>query len=196
MGILHTAPPGAGETAVLYQWLADHRGRCNVFDAHLFACILARRWSAEPGSLGLTGAALSRLLDKYFPGALNAGVPVADSSPAPLPPLLRDEVVDIAAVLLAHRSLGVEEEEWLAAIIARAALDEEALWQDLGLAGPRHLAALMERHFEPLAVLNPAGTQWKSFFYRFLCARDGLIPCGAPVCRDCGAEAVCFGAAE
>ena len=196
MGILHTAPPGAGETATLYQWLADHQGRCNVFDAHLFTCILSHRWSVKAGCLGLPDVALSRLLNRYFPGMLAKGTPVADVSPAPLPPLLRDEMEDIAALLLAHRSVGVEEEEWLATIIARAALDGGALWQDLGLAGPRHLAALMERHFEPLTALNPAGTQWKTFFYRYLCARDGLIPCGAPVCRDCGAEAVCFGAAE
>ncbi|WP_448205728.1 nitrogen fixation protein NifQ [Azospirillum sp. sgz302134] len=196
MGILHAAPPGAGETVVLYRWLADRQGRCNVFDAHLFACILARRWTVAPGALGLPDVTLTRLLDKYFPGTLDTGMPVPDLSPAPLPALLRSEATDIAALLLTHRSLGVEEEEWLAAIIARAALDDGALWQDLGLAGPRHLAALMERHFEPLAALNPTGTHWKTFFYRYLCARDGLIPCGAPLCRDCGAEAVCFGAAE
>ncbi|AWJ83421.1 hydrogenase [Azospirillum sp. TSH58] len=196
MGILHTAPPGAGDTMQLYRWLTDRQGRCNVFDAHLFACILARRWPAGPGALGLDDRALSQLLDRYFPGAFAAGMPVPDCSPTALPPLLRGEADDIAALLLAHRSLGIEEEEWLAAIVARAMLDGGELWRDLGLAGPSHLAALMERHFESLALLNATGTRWKVFLFRFLCARDGLIPCGAPVCRDCGAEAVCFGAAE
>lgn len=196
MGILQSAPPGAGDTARLYRWLADRQGRCNVFDGHLFACILARRWPSGPGALGLSDTALARLLDRYFPGALAAGLPVTESSPTPLPPLLQAEISDIAALLHAHRSLGVEEEDWLAAIVARAALDRGPLWQDLGLAGPRHLSALMERHFAPLAALNPAGTHWKTFLYRYLCARDGLIPCGTPVCRDCDAERVCFGAVE
>lgn len=196
MGILDTAPPGAGDTTPLYRWLTDRQGRCNVFDAHLFACILARRWPAGPGALGLDHPALTRLLEKYFPGAFDEGMPVPDCSPTPLPPLLRSEANDIAALLLAHRSLGIEEEEWLAVIVARAMLDGGELWRDLGLAGPSHLAALMERHFESLALLNATGTRWKVFLYRFLCARDGLIPCGAPVCRDCGAEAVCFGAGE
>ncbi|WP_114860861.1 nitrogen fixation protein NifQ [Azospirillum brasilense] len=196
MGILHTAPPGAGDTTRLYRWLTDRQGRCNVFDAHLFACILARRWPAGPGALGLDERALGQLLDRYFPGAFAAGLPVPDSSPTPLPPLLQSEADDIAALLLAHRSLGIEEEGWLAAIVARAMLDEGELWRDLGLAGPSHLAALMERHFDSLSRLNATGTRWKAFLYRFLCARDGLIPCGAPVCRDCGAEAVCFGSGD
>ena len=195
MGIPQAALPGAGGPAVLYRWLTDRQGCRNLFDAHLFACILARRLPAGPGALGLAEPALGRLLDKYFPGARTAGAGAAPDGP-PLPALLRAEAADIAALLLAHRSLGAEEEEWLAAIIARAALDTGALWLDLGLAGPRHLGALIERHFEPLTGLNPTGSQWKIFFYRWLCARDGLIPCGAPVCRDCGAEAVCFGAAE
>ncbi len=196
MGILHAAPPGAGDTTRLYRWLTDRQGRCNVFDGHLFACILARRWPAGPGALGLDDRALGQLLDRYFPGAFAAGLPVPDSSPAPLPPLLRSEMDDIAALLLAHRSLGIEEEDWLAAILARAMLDGGELWRDLGLAGPSHLAALMERHFDPLALLNASGTRWKAFLYRFLCARDRLIPCGAPVCRDCGAESVCFGSGD
>lgn len=196
MGILDTAPPGAGDATLLYRWLTDRQGRCNVFDAHLFACILSRRWPAGPGALGLDEPALTQLLDKYFPDALVGSMPVADCSPTPLPPALQAEADDIASLLLAHRSLGIEEEEWLAAIIARAMLDSGELWRDLGLAGPSHLAALMERHFDPLARLNATGTRWKVFLYRFLCARDGLIPCGAPVCRDCGAEAVCFGAGD
>lgn len=196
MGILHTAPPGAGAPFALYQWLADRQARCNVYDAHLFACILARRWPAGPHALGLSDVALSRLLDKYFPGARTDGLPVTEASDTPPPAFLRDEIADLRAILLAHRSQGADEEEWLADAIARAALDDGPLWQDLGLAGPRHLAALMERHFAPLSELNPAGTHWKAFLYRLLCVREGLIPCGAPMCRECGAEAVCFGATE
>ena len=196
MGILDTAPPGAGDTTLLYRWLTDRQGRCNVFDAHLFACILSRRWPAGPVALGLDEPALTQLLDKYFPDALVGSMPVADCSPPPQPPARPAAADDIASLLLAHRSLGIEEEDWLAAIIARAMLDSGELWRDLGLAGPSHLAALMERHFDPLARLNATGTRWKVFLYRFLCARDGLIPCGAPVCRDCGAEAVCFGAGD
>ncbi|MBP2294140.1 nitrogen fixation protein NifQ [Azospirillum rugosum] len=196
MGILHSAPPGAGDTAALYRWLTDRQGRCNVFDGHLFACILARRWPGGVGALGLSDVAFTRLLERYFPGALQDGLPVVEASPAPLPAPLHAEFRELAELLLTHRSQGTDEEVWLAAMIARAALDGAELWQDLGLNGPRHLAAMIERHFHPLAVLNAAGTRWKTFLYRFLCARDGLIPCGAPLCRDCGAEAVCFGAGD
>lgn len=196
MGILHTAPPGAGETASLYRWLTDRQGRCNVFDGHLFACILARRWPIGAGALGLSDVAVTRLLERYFPGALRDGLPVLEASSAPLSAHRRGEVRELADLLLAHRSQGTDTEVWLAAVIARAALDGGPLWQDLGLNGPRHLAAVVERHFHPLAVLNTSGSRWKTFLYRLLCARDGLIPCGAPACRDCGAEAVCFGAGE
>ena len=196
MGILHSAPPGAGDTAALYRWLTDRQGRCNVFDGHLFACILAHRWPGGTGVLGLSDVAVTRLLERYFPGALRDGLPVVEASPAPLPALVHAEFRDLADLLIAHRSQGTDEEVWLAAMVARAALDGAALWQELGLTGPRHLAAVMERHFEPLAVLNATGSHWKTFLYRFLCARDGLIPCGAPVCRACGAEAVCFGAGD
>lgn len=200
MGILRTAPPGADEATALYQWLTDRQGRRNVFDAHLFARILARRWTAGSGAgagaVGLSDRALTRLLEHYFPDARTDGLPVPNFSPAPLPALLRDEVADLTDLLLAHRSLGVEEEEWLAAMIARAALDDGELWQALGLTSPRQLSALMERHFAPLAPLSPTGKGWTEILYRILCARDGLIPCGTPACRDCGADAVCFGSGD
>lgn len=178
-------------SVMLYHRLLDGQARCNVFDAHVFACILAHRWPEDRDTLGLPAAALGNLLAKYFPDT----EPPRPGGP-PLPPHLRAEVADLESLLLEHRTQGIAEEGWLATLVARACLDDEPLWRSLGLLGPGNLTALMHRHFDPLARKNPAGGRWKPFLYRALCVRDGLIPCGAPACTTCAAETVCFGAAD
>lgn len=181
----------------LYRWLTAHQTRCNVADAHLFARILARRWPAGDGDgpdpLGLDTAALIALMNRYFPMAL-CGHPADPPDRPGLPAVLAAEAADLADLLLEHRSIGADEETWLAALVARACLDDGPLWDDLGLTGPRQLTALFERHFERLAARNPAGTGWRTLLYRLLCARDGLLACRIPNCRTCEAGAVCFGA--
>lgn len=192
-------PAGPHGPDALYRWLTAHQTRCNVVDAHLFARILSRRWPAgrdagEPDPLGLEPAGLIALMGRYFPMALcdHRHAPPAWRRPLPAP--LAAETADLADILLEHRSVGAEEEAWLAAMVARACLDEGPLWQDLGLTGPRQLAALFERHFQPLAARNPSGIRWRTLLYRLLCARDGLLPCRVPDCDVCGVGGVCFGA--
>lgn len=193
-------PPDAHGPDALYRWLTSHQTRCNVVDAHLFARILARRWPAgrdagEPDPLGLGTAALVALMGRYFPMALCDHPPGLPAGRRPLSALLAGEAADLAGILLDHRSVGAEEEAWLAALVARACLDNGPLWQDLGLTGPRQLTALFERHFQPLAARNRGGTGWRTMLYRLLCARDGLLACRVPDCDACAAGAVCFGAA-
>lgn len=187
-----------GTAAALYQWLLDRQTCRNVFDAHVFACVLSRRLPMGIDALGLTAQSLNRLVARYFPAALADGLPWIGPTrdPAPLPSLLRAEVADLTGLLLNHRGLGTEEEEWLAAILARACLDTEPLWAALGLAGRNDLNALMRRHFRGLAGRNDGSQGWRPFLYRLLCLNEGLIPCASDQCHDCGAGSACFGWVE
>ena len=138
-------------------------------------------------ALGLTRGALERLLHRYF-----------SESPA-LPPLGSGpgeealEEPDLRAWLLEFRAGRGEEEEWLAAIIARRCQRANHLWQDLGLADRTELNTLFRRHFPELARLNRSDMKWKKFFYRQLCEREGIPVCKAPNCAVCADTALCFG---
>ena len=92
-------------------------GRGDPFDRHVFACALVIGL-ADPEipatkSLGLAPDRLGRLLQCYFPRAVGLiaiqGDPGEDALEEP----------DLRELLLEHRSRGVEEEDWLAAIVAR-----------------------------------------------------------------------------
>lgn len=187
--------------AALYQWLLDRQACCNIFDAHVFACILSRRMPLGLDALGLTLPEVNRLLARYFPAALADGLPGtatvwAGTRTPSLPPLLAAEVTDLAALMLEHRSQEAEEEAWLAAIIARACLETDPLWTALGLTGRPDLNALMRRHFPALSQRNDGSRGWRPFLYRLLCLDSGLIPCGNDRCTDCGAGSVCLGWVE
>lgn len=188
--------------AALYQWLLDRQACCNIFDAHVFACILARRLPLGLAAVGLTPPELTRLLARYFPAALADGLPLSAAawatgpSAPPLPPLLAAEAADLAALMLDHRALDAEEEGWMATMVARACLDTAPLWDALGLPGRRDLNALMQRHFPALSHRNDGSRGWRPFLYRLLCLDSGLIPCGNDHCTDCGAGRVCLGWVE
>mgnify|MGYP000859452641 CR=1 FL=1 len=187
--------------AALYQWLLDRQACCNIFDAHVFACVLSHRLPLGMETMGLTPQAMNRLLARYFPTALADGLPWSaavwgDVQPPPLPPLLAAEVADLTALMLEHRAQGTEDEEWLAAMIARACLDTVPLWMALGLPSRRDLNALMRRHFPVLSARNDGSQGWRPFLYRLLCLDSGLIPCGNDRCTDCGAGHVCLGWVE
>jgi nitrogen fixation protein NifQ len=51
----------------------------------------------------------------------------------------------------------------------------------------------MQRHFRPLAARNRSDMKWKKFFYRTLCAEDGIVVCKAPNCEICSDVDACFG---
>lgn len=170
------------------------RGAGDPFDRHVLACALATA-EREPDrplneSMGLTARQLGQLVRSYFPsadGLLSALPSEAGRGEEAL------EEPDLRQLLLDHRSRGVVEEDWLAAIVARRSLRPNHLWQDLGLFNRSDLSRLLHRHFEPLAQRNVRDMKWKKFFYRELCLRDGVVICKAPVCDVCSDFAHCFG---
>lgn len=184
----------SGEPAELFDRLVGGQSQRNVFDSHVFACILAHRWTGGIDLLGLTPRDLSALLARYFPAAAAEGLR-PPANPRTLTRWENGERKDIEALLLRHRASDQPEEAWLAQVIARACLDETTLWKGLGLDGPRHMTAVFARHFPGLLAYNPDGRRWKQMLYRLLCADLGLLPCRGPgpCAPSCAAEASCFG---
>ncbi|MBT9288533.1 nitrogen fixation protein NifQ [Prosthecodimorpha staleyi] len=85
---------------------------------------------------------------------------------------------------------------WLAAAIARRAMKDDHLWQDLGLFERPELGRLIARHFPALHAGNTQNMRWKKYFYRRLCEAEGFVLCTAPSCAVCTDFADCFGAED
>ncbi|MTV18274.1 nitrogen fixation protein NifQ [Bradyrhizobium elkanii] len=162
------------------------------FDCHVLASILAAA-SMDGGPLpekaGLSGHELSALLENYFP---SVGVKISEQ-------LLafkcdeNDEIAMVRDLLLKHRSTEGRIGGWLAAMIARRAIEPDHLWEDLGLRNRDELSRLLSRHFALLAARNNNNMRWKRFFYRSLCEDEGLVMCTTPVCTQCNDFNLCFG---
>ena len=161
------------------------------FDRHVLASILAVA-SMENGTVaertGLTAADIASLLAHWFPGACGFGVARAGTGAVE-----DDETVMVRDLLLMHRSSDGEIGRWLAAMIARRAMEPSHLWEDLGLRDRSELTRLLSRHFAPLAARNTQNMKWKRFFYRALCESDGFAMCTTPVCTECRDFDLCFG---
>jgi nitrogen fixation protein NifQ len=140
-------------------------------------------------ALGLGRDALVRLLRRYLPDRLGLLVTLSADAGRGADAL---EEPDLRACLLECRAGRGEEEEWLAAIVARRSLKPNHLWQDLGLADRGELTWLFRRHFPELVVRNRFDMKWKKFFYRTLCEREGVPICKAPNCEVCGDAVLCF----
>jgi nitrogen fixation protein NifQ len=165
------------------------------FDRHIFACIISVS-ASEAGALterlGLSPENLEALISKYFgdrPALSWKDGPAASASDLDEAELVRD-------ILLEHLSPRDAEGEWLAAMIARRALEPNHLWEDLGLRNRSELTRLMERRFVSLAARNDKNMRWKRFIYRLMCENDGFVMCATPVCSNCADYHVCFGAEE
>jgi nitrogen fixation protein NifQ len=78
-------------------------------------------------------------------------------------------------------------------MIACRTMEQNHLWEDLGLRDRSELSRLLARHFAPLAARNTNNMRWKRFFYRTLCETDGIVMCSTPVCTSCGDFNICFG---
>ncbi|MBI5264227.1 MAG: nitrogen fixation protein NifQ [Bradyrhizobium sp.] len=162
------------------------------FDRHVLASILAVAAMAG-GNLaeqaGLAGHELAALLARHFPLIqINASPPLLRSNC-----IWEDEGAMVRDLLLAQRSTEGEVGRWLAAMIARRAMQPNHLWEDLGLRERAELSRLLTRHFAPLAARNVRSMRWKRFFYRMLCEDDGLVMCSTPVCTQCSDFDLCFG---
>lgn len=162
-----------------------------AFDRHVLASILAAAMS-EPGPItercGLDADDFAVLITTHFPhvsvllSVLASGDPEHDEEAA----MLRD-------LLLGHRSTSGHVGRWLAAMVARRAMEPDHLWEDLGLRNRTELSRLLLRHFGPLARDNTRNMRWKRFFYRKLCEDDGLVMCSTPACSQCNDFGECFG---
>ncbi|QOZ23702.1 nitrogen fixation protein NifQ [Bradyrhizobium sp. CCBAU 51753] len=162
------------------------------FDCHVLASILAAA-SMDGGPLpekaGLSGYELAALLEHYFP---SVGVKISEQ-------LLafkcdeNDEIAMVRDLLLKQRSTEGRIGGWLAAMIARRAIEPGHLWEDLGLRNRGELSRLLSRHFAPLAARNNNNMRWKRFFYRSLCEDEGLVMCTTPICTQCNDFNLCFG---
>lgn len=162
----------------------------NTPDRVLFARIVAVAGAQSrpvTEALGLTREQLVRLIGRHVPGYVPSRPLGTESGPDAL------EEPDLRAYLLECRAGRGEEEEWLAAIVARRSLEPNHLWQDMGMANRDDLNTLFRRHFPDLVRRNRSDMKWKKFFYRQLCERDGVPICKAPTCDQCADSALCFG---
>lgn len=162
------------------------------FDRHVLASILAAA-VMDGGPLaeraGLSEQELNDLLARNFPSAMVrafAWLPRSASGS-------EDETIIVRDLLLAQRSTAGDVGHWLAAMVARRAIEPNHLWEDLGLRERSELSRLLARHFAPLAQRNTANMRWKRFFYRMLCEDDGFVMCTTPVCTECNDFDLCFG---
>ena len=162
------------------------------FDRHVLASILAVA-AMENGAVaeraGLAAADLANLMAQWFPAACAMGVAWhAEDAKAD-----DDEVAMVRDLLLSERSSEGDAGRFLAAMIARRAMEPNHLWEDLGLRDRSELTRLLARHFGPLAARNTKNMRWKRFFYRALCESDGFVMCTTPVCTECRDFDLCFG---
>lgn len=162
------------------------------FDAHVFASIIAiaaAQGSAVHAHLGLSVRDFRALVERVFHGASDmfCGCEVERAYAED------DEVAMVRSLLMAHRTVDTDESRWLAAMIARRAVEPNHLWEDLGLRNRAELSRLLMRHFASLAERNTRNMRWKRFFYRMLCEADGMVLCATPVCTDCSDFDLCFG---
>ena len=162
------------------------------FDRHVLASILAVA-AMENGAVaeraGLAAADLATLMAQWFPAACAMGVAWHAQDAAPED----DEIAMVRDLLLAQRSSEGDAGRFLAAMIARRAMEPNHLWEDLGLRDRSELTRLLSRHFGPLAARNTKNMRWKRFFYRALCESDGFVMCTTPICTECRDFDLCFG---
>ncbi|WP_448044896.1 nitrogen fixation protein NifQ [Bradyrhizobium liaoningense] len=162
------------------------------FDRHVLASVLAAA-VMDGGPIaervGLPERDLDALLAQCFPSVparAFAWIGGGDAS-------VDDETAMVRDLLRAQRSTEGDVGHWLAAMVARRAMEPKHLWEDLGLRERPELSRLLTRHFAPLAARNTRNMRWKRFFYRMLCEDDGFVMCTTPVCTQCNDFDLCFG---
>lgn len=162
------------------------------FDRHVLASVLAVA-AAEGGAVaeraGLVAADLAALMASRFPAA--HGVTAAWSAASGQAEV--EEAAMVRDLLWGSRSTTSDLVRWLAAMLARRAMEPNHLWEDLGLRDRSELTRLLLRHFGPLATRNTKNMRWKRFFYRLMCEDDGFVMCSTPVCSQCRDFDLCFG---
>ncbi|WEJ13957.1 nitrogen fixation protein NifQ (plasmid) [Sinorhizobium sp. K101] len=169
------------------------------FEEHVLACVLSRALDeVEAGeatateATGLSRAELLDILIRIFPTSLIHGFSleeVRDSEPGMEEELLR-------RLLLTHGRPADPTSARFAKIIARRALRDGHLWEELGLVDRSELSRLLATHFPTLAAGNTNNMKWKKYLYHKLCEAEGFSLCAAPTCRECKEFKSCFGPEE
>jgi len=157
---------------------------------------IARAGATLPNMpMGVSRDRFGRLLEGYFPGALEALFEDFDLSAEEscCPGMRSDEMDDLLALLLEHRSNDAEQTTWLAYAIATGCLGEGHLYQDMGLPDRQALSHLLRQNFTALFEKNSGNMKWKKFFYKQLCERAEVNMCKAPSCQVCDDYQKCFG---
>jgi nitrogen fixation protein NifQ len=144
---------------------------------------------------GLTETQFNCLLDRYFPGARQELLVMAEicDEKIPCPTFREDEIQDLVALLLEHRVNDRDETHWLSYAIATGCMGSNHLWQDMGLTGRQALSDLLKQNFTVLHDKNTGNMKWKKFFYKQLCDRAEVSLCKAPSCQVCDDYQKCFG---
>jgi nitrogen fixation protein NifQ len=106
---------------------------------------------------------------------------------------LDDEITDLETLLREFSSEQDPPPDGLIERMARAAMQPNHLWEDLGLRDRDELQTLMQRHFPRLKALNRANMRWKKFLYRLMCERADVLICKSPHCDTCADHPLCFG---
>lgn len=157
-----------------------------------FRCILAQALAERAAGrgaltelLGLSGAALAALRDRWAP---ELDLPDLDL-PAPERPADQQA---IEKLVLWRAGVASDEARWLAAILARRAMEPRHLWEDLGLPVRPALTQMIARHLPGLAAANHRNMRWKKFFYRQICSDAAFSLCLSPSCDECEEKASCF----
>lgn len=168
-----------------------------AFDHHALACALSMaRDEALDGSTtfnaacGLGSRDLASVIACNFPGVCLSFFDVGRAGAEPEREVEEDLLL---ALLLDHADGAKINSVFFAHIVARRAMRDDHLWQDLGLFERPELTRLLNRHFPSLARGNTSNMKWKKYFYRRLCEAEGFSICSAPSCRECHDFEGCFG---
>ncbi len=135
--------------------------------------------------LGLPGWGIAALRDRWLPSVT---LPDLDLTAPKIP---ADQQA-IATLILWRSGSGEDEARWLAAILARRAMEPHHLWEDLGLSCRRALSEMIARHLPGLVAANSQNMRWKKFFYRQICSDAAFSLCLSPSCDACPERGECF----
>ncbi|EPE93666.1 nitrogen fixation protein nifQ1 (plasmid) [Rhizobium grahamii CCGE 502] len=169
------------------------------FDEYVLACVFSRALeeidageATATEATGLSSADLHDILTRLFPARLALAFSLEKVSD----PALGLEEELLRGMLLAHARADDITSARFAKIIARRALRNDHLWQDLGLSNQAELSRLLATHFPKLAAGNTQKMRWKKYLYRKLCEAEGFSLCTAPSCPECNDLKDCFGPEE
>ncbi|WP_027168910.1 nitrogen fixation protein NifQ [Mesorhizobium sp. WSM3224] len=169
------------------------------FDEHVLACVLSRALeevdageTTATEATGLSCAELRDLLTLSFPTVPICAFALDEATD----PELEMEEELLRDLLLVYARPGDPASARFAKIIARRAMRDDHLWQDLGLFNRAELGRLLAAHFPLLAAGNAKDMKWKKYLYRTLCESEGFSICTAPSCGECRDFDSCFGPEE